>query len=126
MLEKWKSATDKNKSFGALLTYLSKEFDFLLHDLLITKLDAFGFNMLALRFVHSYFKYRMQRTKINSEYSSYEEIMFGVPKGSMFGPLLFNIFSWDLFLIIYNIVFATNEEDNTTRRHRPQETQLRK
>ena len=82
--------------------------------------------MLALRFVHSYFKYRMQRTKINSEYSSYEEIMFGVPKGSMLGPLLFNIFSWDLFLIIYNIVFATNEEDNTTRRHRPQETQLRK
>ena len=77
MLEKWKSATDNKKSFGALLTDLSKAFDCLSHDLLIAKLNAYGFNMSALRFVHSYLKNRMQRTKINSEYSSWVEIMFG-------------------------------------------------
>ena len=81
-LEKWKSATDNKKSFGALLTDLSKAFDCLSHDLLIAKLNAYGFNMSALRFVHSYLKNRMQRTRINSEYSSWEEIMFGVSKGS--------------------------------------------
>ena len=54
MLEKWKSATDNKKSFGVLLTDLSKA------------LNAYGFNMSALRLVHSH-KNRMQRTKINSE-----------------------------------------------------------
>ena len=39
-LEKWKSATDNKKSFGALLTDLSKAFDCLSHKLLIAKLNA--------------------------------------------------------------------------------------
>ena len=51
MLEKWKSATDNKNSFGALPTDLSKD---LSYDLLIAKLNPYGFNMSALRFVHSF------------------------------------------------------------------------
>ena len=68
---------------------------------------------LALQFLHSYLKNCMQRTKINSEYSSWEEIMFGVPQGSIRGPLLFNIFLFDLFLIKENIDIASYAHDNT-------------
>ena len=113
MLEKWKSATDNKKSLGAFLTDLSKAFDCLSHDLLIAKLNAYGFSMSALRFVHSYLKNRIQRTKMNSEYSSWEEIMFGVPQGSIPGPLFFNIFLCDLFLIMKNTDIASYADDNT-------------
>ena len=68
--------------------------------------------MSALRFARN-LKNRMQRTKINLEYSSWEEIMFGVPQKSILGPLLFNIFLCDLFLIMENIDIASYADDNT-------------
>ena len=49
MLEKWKSAIDNRKMFGALLTDLSRAFDCLSHDLLIAKLNAHGFCRAALK-----------------------------------------------------------------------------
>ena len=55
----------------------------------------------------------MQRTKINSEYSSWKEIMFGAPQGSILGPLLFNIFLCDLFRIMENTDTASYADGNT-------------
>ena len=55
----------------------------------------------------------MQRTKINSEHSSWEEIMFGVPQWSILGPLLFDIILCDLFLIMENIHIASYADNNT-------------
>ena len=80
MLEKWKSAVDNKRNFGTLLTDLSKAFDCLPHDLLLAKLNAYGFSLPALRLVQSYLSNRKQRTKIKSEFSSWEEILFGVPQ----------------------------------------------
>ena len=65
MLEKWKSPVDKRKYFGALLTDLSKAFNCLSHDLLTAKLHAYGLSLSALKLIHSYFKNRKQRTKID-------------------------------------------------------------
>ena len=86
--------------FGALLTDLSKAFDCLNHDFLIAKLNAYGFSLPALRLIHDYLSNRKQRTRINNSYSTWMEIVFGVPQGSILGPLLFNIFLADLFFIV--------------------------
>ena len=58
MLEAWKKVLDDKESAGAILTDLSKAFDCLNHDLLIAKLDAYGFSHEALKFIRSYLKDR--------------------------------------------------------------------
>ena len=98
---------------GALLTDLSKAFDCLGHELLIAKLNVYGFSLTALKLVRNYLSNRKQRTKINSTYSSLLEIIFGVPQGSILGPLLFNIFLIDLFFIIEDTDIASYVDDNT-------------
>ena len=113
MLEKWKSVIDNKRNFGALLSDLSKAFDCLPRDLLLAKLNTYGFNLLAFRLVQSYISNRKQRTKINSEFSSWEKILFGLPQGSILGPLLFNIFLCDLFFIMNDVEFASYADDNT-------------
>ena len=56
MLEKWKRSIVNGKMFGALLTDLSKPSDCLDHELLIAKLNAYGFSLTALKLVQSLIK----------------------------------------------------------------------
>ena len=67
------------------------------HDLLLAKLHAYGFDRDSLKVLHSYLCNRYQRTKINKSFSSWSEIVFGVPEGSVLDPLLFDIYINDLF-----------------------------
>ena len=55
----------------------------------------------------------MQKTKINSGYSSWDEIIFGFLQGSILRPLLFKIFLCNLFLIMENIDIASYADDTT-------------
>ena len=108
MLEKWKSSMDKGTSSGVLLTDLPEAFDCLSHELIIAKLNAYKFSFFALKLMQSYLSKRKQRTKINQTYSSWEEILFGVPQGFLLGPILFKI-----FLVVQNVDFAGYADNNT-------------
>ena len=97
LFEKWRVALD-NKGFGGTIVMdLSKAFDTLNHELLIAKL-SYGFSHCSLRLIYSYLSNRWQRTKMNYTYSSWTEILHGVPQGSILGPLFFNIYLNDYFL----------------------------
>ena len=98
MVEKWKRCLDNKGSTGVVMTDLSKAFDCLIHDLLIAKLNAYGFDYNSLKLVNSYLSNRCQRVRVNCSYSFWNEIIYGVPQGSILGPLLFNIYLSDLFI----------------------------
>ena len=54
LIEKWKESVDNGGAFGVLLTDLSKVFECLPCELLIAKLDAYGFDKSSLKLIHSY------------------------------------------------------------------------
>ena len=111
MLGKWKNTLDKGKHVGAVFKGLSKAFDTTNHDLLMAKLEACRFCNNALLLILSNLKNRSQRVSINSSFSTWEEIIAGVPQGSIQGLLLFNIFLNDIFYF-ENRAFISNYADD--------------
>ena len=115
MTEEMKEARDNNKVCAAVLTDLSKAFDCRSHDnLLIAKLHAFGFDLKSLRVIHAYLNDRIQVTKVGSFYNEILQIIYGVPQGSILGPLLFNVNLIDLFLAGHSKSDFSNYADDTT------------
>ena len=88
---------DQGVLLGALLTYLLKAFDLLLHVLLAGTFFAFGFDINLIRFLLNYLINQKHKTKIEHAYISWENITSGVPQGLIIEPLLLNIDLFDLF-----------------------------
>ena len=98
---------------GGTFIDLSKAFDCIRHDLLITKLHAYGFNHDALPLVHSYLENRPRRVLINGAFSNYTYVKNSVPQWSALGSVFFNIYVNDLLLSIHQREICTYADNIT-------------
>ena len=71
---------------------VSKDYDCLLHDLIMAKLGAYGFDKNSLGFLFDYMSCRKQRTKMRSAYRIWAGVLRGISQGLILGLLIFNIF----------------------------------
>ena len=113
MIETIRKTRDNHRVFAAVMTDLSKAFDCISHELLIAKLNAYGFDETSLKVIISYLKNRMQTTKVGSSFSELLNIIYGVPQGSILGPLLFIIYICDLFIVNKDVNFSSYADDTT-------------
>ena len=108
---------DEEKFTGSLLLDLSAGFDVIDFDLLLEKLKLYGFSEETISWFSSYVKDRFQCVQVESAFSPFLPIRWGVPQGSILGPLIFLIFIYELPAVVENlfkdssiVVFA---DDNT-------------
>ena len=82
-LQAWQKELDNSGNVGTILMDLSKAYDCIPHDLLIAKLEAYGLDKISLNILFDYLNNRKQRTKIGCSFSSWHDIITGIPQGSI-------------------------------------------
>ena len=101
LVDQWLTNIHNDEFNGVIFIDLKKKaFDVISHSLLLKKLALYGMSDYAMELFRSYLNNRQQCVNVGTRKSSLSTLMYGIPQGSVLGPILFSLYISDLSLYI--------------------------
>ena len=102
MYDQWVEAFEDDKLSAVVMLDLSAAFDVVDHEILIQKLEIYGFEECCISWFQSYLTNRSQQVYVEGSLSDPLLLEAGVPQGSILGPILYILYTNDLAEVVHD------------------------
>ena len=103
-MEHWTKSLDDSNNVDIVYLDFCKAFDCVPHQLVLSKLEAYGISGNVLNWIMDFLSNRWQRVNVNGSCSDWCNVLSGVPLWSVVGPLLFIVYINDLYLKLSKVI----------------------